>query len=253
MPPPIVDEPDSPDTIEAFVTDLRGLYLQHHNRPTFNQLGRITHRSSSSLHAAVTYSDRLPSQATVSALVEVLAPDQISTWLQRRQRLDPRSQIRATSASEPTSTVDAGTDGVETNGSVGVATTGNGGLQPHNKPSILSAGASTRTIFTSVGVAVALIAGGLLAAPFDRGGISTVAFCSGNYPRSDGRSGQVADDGTWAGWSCELDDGKRVPIDMQLACRQQYPSTGLFGGAQYAVHNSQGFTSWRCYGSPIHG
>ena len=88
---------------------------------------------------------------------------------------------------------------------------------------------------------------------FDRGDLSTVAYCSTNHPRSDGAQGQFLADHTWTGWRCRLDDNTAIPIDMQLACRQQYPPLGPFGGAQFAVHNSNGYASWHCFGALLHG
>ena len=53
---------------------------------------------------------------------------------------------------------------------------------------------------------------------------------------------------TWSGWTCQLGQTV-VVIDMQLACRQQYPPMfGVGGGAQFA-DTGTGYTSWVCYGS----
>lgn len=241
MSAPHDDEQDSPDTIERFVYDLRGLYLGTTDRPTFKQLARLTHRSSSSLHAAVTYADRLPSQTTVRALIQALDPAHLDDWQQRRNSLDPRAMQGGTPTPQTPSTLESPLPQPgEMLPTAAVASTG-------TRPTV----STTRRAVIIAGV-LALIAGWILATPFDLGGVNTVAFCGGNHPRKDGLSGQRVTDGTWLAWHCELDDGTYVPVDMQLACHQQYPASGPFGGAQYAGHRDQGLASWRCYGSVIH-
>lgn len=235
------DTPEEPaDSVDRFVRDLRSLYANAENRPTFKHLGRLTHRSPSSIHAAVTYSDRLPSRATVEPLVKVLDPENLAAWLARHASLDPRQhatgEVPAPATDQPKTP-----DADQAPATLAAMA-----------PSAIS-GPRPRPLLIAAAVIVAGLGGALLTTPFDRGGVSTVAFCGGNYPRTDGRSGQVTTDGSWVAWRCELDDGTFVPVDMQLACRQQYPASGPFGGAQYAVHQSQGLGSWRCYGALVHG
>ena len=232
--------PDEPaDSVERFVRDLRSLYAHAENRPTFKQLGRLTHRSPSSIHAAVTYSDRLPSRATVEPLVKVLDPDHLTDWLARHARLDPRHH----GTQEPPAAGPGAGQASDYSHQVQIQSASTSGAITVHRP---------RATLIAAVIAAGLV-GAALTTPFDRGGVSTVAFCGGNYPRKDGRSGQVTTDGSWAAWRCELDDGTFVPVDMQLACRQQYPANGPFGGARYAVHQSQGLGSWRCYGALVHG
>lgn len=234
--------PDPGDTIERFVTDLGVLREQHPDRPTYLKLARMARRSKSGVHAATTNTEVLPSHDTLRALVGVLAPADVDQWLERRRRLAARPPALQTLE---VSKADLSPPDSKADNSVAPPT-------PSRRPGFVTSSSFDRRIAFTAAVALAVFIGGVLTTPLDRGGVNTVAFCLGNYPRADGRSGQIATGGTWSSWHCQLDDNTLVSIDFQLACIQQYPAAGPFGGAQFALHSSLGHTSWRCYGSLVH-
>lgn len=254
MPAHPPDEPEVPDTVERFVTDLRSLYQEHPGRYTLKRLHSETGLSSSRFGAAIKNTDTLPSADTVEAMVRILDPGHAAPWVERRHRLArpvaggsntaaPSTLFLPPHEPEADPTVPPGGDS-----DAEVKRDDPTPKRPQRPP-------WSRGRWVSAAVALAAILGGLLTTPFELGGVNTVAFCLANYPRSDARSGQVAIGGTWNDWRCQLDDANHteIPIDFQLACRQQYPALGPFGGAQFAAHKNAGFISWRCYGSVVHG
>lgn len=230
MQTPTTGEQLDPDSVARFVTDLDRLRLVHAGHLTFTQLERATGLSRSSLHKAVRDTTKLPSAATTSRLVGFLAPQDVPGWLDRRHQISPEKHAQS---------VQAPIDGPSQ-----AALTAPREAKRSNSPS--------RRLAWLGAIAGSAIATGLLTVPFERGGIDVASYCTSNHPRTDRRSGEF-NDGTWTGWKCLLTDGTTVSVDLQLACRQQYPASGPFGGAQFAVHNNRSFASWRCWGSLLHG
>lgn len=171
MTTPTVTPEEPADSVERFVRDLRSLYAHAANRPTFKQLGRLTHRSPSSIHAAVTYSDRLPSRATVEPLVKVLDPDHLADWLARHARLDPRHHgTPEPPAAGPVAA--QASESVDDPRQVQIQSASTSGAITVHRPRAALIAA----------VIVAGLVGAALTAPFDRGGVSTAAFC-GELPQ----------------------------------------------------------------------
>lgn len=277
MPPSPTGAPFSDDTVEKFVLDLRALFREHPDRLTLQQLADRALVSKSTCGAATKNTSALPSEDTVKGMLQVLDPTNLLAWLKRRNQLArtiaarPRAAITPDSAagstadspadfeadapaqSPPTpvfAVQDSDVARLDSRESTPPPTAASPAASDETRP---RRGRLRRGLWVAA-IAVAGLAGAVATTPFELGGVNAVKFCGGNYPRTDGRSGQIALTGSWDSWRCELDDAEHtsVPIDFQLACRQQYPPIGPFGGAQYAAHVDLGHASWRCYGSLLH-
>lgn len=96
-------------------------------------------------------------------------------------------------------------------------------------------------------VGLAVLIGAALAYPHQVGGLDIADYCANTLQGSLAEHHDV-----WSSWSCVAPGGSAT-VDMQAACRQQYPARlGLFGGAQFAIHRDSGFASWACIGTAVH-
>jgi hypothetical protein len=172
------------------------------------------------LNNAVIRTDRVPTEPVVREFVASLGldPDAVDAWARRRNRLAPETR------------------------------TGNGADQAAGAPNGTPARSRDRRVLVVAGALLAgIIGGSVLTFPHPVGGVDAVTYCAMNLTGSHSEH-----DLTWSGWTCQLGQTV-VVIDMQLACRQQYPPTfGVGGGAQFAEHRDPGYTSWVCYGSLLH-
>lgn len=224
----MINEGTPGDSTAAFVSDLRDLHRRR-GEPTFAAMARRTGVSKTSLNDAMTKLDRLPSSRVVEALVGMLEPAAVAAWLERRVALLP----------QPAPPEDAAA------ASVG------GGTSPSIPPlrdGVRRQRARRAAVMGAVvmGAVVGSMATVVLLTPHELGGVDIATYCAAANPRAV----DVRHESTWNGWVCVLKDGATVPVDVDAACRYQYPGWGPFNGARYAIHGT-GWSSWRCVGALV--
>jgi len=202
------------DSNEAFVQDLAEL----RKGKTYQALSRQTGLAHGTIHAAMTKTTSLPSAGVTERIVRHLDPANADAWLRRRASLT----AAATAVDDRRTLVAEG------------------------PPTAIAPGARRHTLVLFCAAAVSLAAGGLLAGPSQVGGFDAVSYCSTYLPGSTFTHAESYDS-----LGC-VEAGIQIPLDPQLACRAAHPAWGIFGGAQYAVHNGSNWADWRCVGSPLH-
>lgn len=112
---------------------------------------------------------------------------------------------------------------------------------------------AARRFASLAAVALALALGAIpattspAAAATDLGGVSVANYCARNV-----WSGTLAPsiatniNNRWDGWRCAT-RVSLVQVDMNLACRQQYPKRWFWQSNAYAGNPSKTMFGWRCY------
>lgn len=110
-------------------------------------------------------------------------------------------------------------------------------------------------ILAGAACGLAIMSGSLLAtapsahAASDLGGVSVARYCADNVYSGNPlvTSRAVTINNTWSGWRCATQYGALVQVDMNKACRQQYPKSWWWQADAWANHTSNSAYSWRCY------
>lgn len=102
-------------------------------------------------------------------------------------------------------------------------------------------------------LAVALAFGAILAtsapasASSQLGGVSVAEYCARNVGSGTGAPSIATNiNDRWDGWRCATRWGL-ASVDMNKACRQQYPRSWWWQPHAFAGHTSTSMFSWRCY------
>ncbi|GAA4035023.1 hypothetical protein GCM10023063_19190 [Arthrobacter methylotrophus] len=102
--------------------------------------------------------------------------------------------------------------------------------------------ASTLAVTALAAAATLFAAVPAQAAPI--GGVNIAAYCARNVWSGTGAPSQAVNiDDSWDGWRCGTSYGL-VQIQMNLACRQQYP-TPWYRTQPWASHGN-GMYTWQC-------
>lgn len=96
--------------------------------------------------------------------------------------------------------------------------------------------------------AVVIVAPANASAATTLGGVSVAKYCQVNVYSGNifAASKAVNINNRWDGWRCAKINGQLVGVDMNLACRQQYPKSWWQRDA-YAGRVGNGMYDWRCY------
>lgn len=102
---------------------------------------------------------------------------------------------------------------------------------------------------------LATVAGSLMAtvptahAATDLGGVSVARYCADNFYSGNPyvATKAINNSGKWDGWRCATAYGALYQVDMNQACRQQYPKSWWRQPDASANHTSSSAYSWRCY------
>ncbi|MHA6510737.1 hypothetical protein [Tessaracoccus sp. Y1736] len=112
-----------------------------------------------------------------------------------------------------------------------------------------------RVAFKKVAIATAalLLTSAVAAPPASAatllGGVSVARYCQVNVPSGNPyvASKAVNINNRWDGWRCAKINGVLVSVDMNLACRQQYPKPYWWSSNAYSGRVSDSWDAWRCY------
>lgn len=206
-----MDTEDS-DSVAKFVADLQAL-RRARGLDGFKALGRKMGLSHGAVHAALSQSQRLPSEYVLSRMIGFWDPDSVDRWMDRRRRL---AQASADKDPEP--------------------------VEPSTSPSVSTVPGRLAALVSFAAIAILAILGLI---PIDAGGVDVWDFCSTTYgsragtPPAEG----VADGGLWM---CRLESGELVPADMSAACKEQHPAW-TSAGRTFVVHETHSLTTWHCY------
>lgn len=226
------DEPSTepPDYLETFLDDLARLRSRDGNAG-YKVLGRRMGLSHSSVHSALNRRDTLPSEYVLMRMIAEWDPGATEAWLTRRRRL-----ARHLETAEAASEADAPQNSEIADPPLP------GAAEPRGR-AVRRAG---RTLLIAAGVCVVWLVGAGLATPMSTGGVDVYRFCTTNYDGLTGAPPAQNATHTWSDWVCLLQDGRQVPVDMGLACREQHPPLTPLGRT-FADHVRDDSASWRCY------
>lgn len=94
---------------------------------------------------------------------------------------------------------------------------------------------------------VALVAPTSASAATTLGGVSVAKYCAANVASGVLAPSQATNiNNRWDGWRCGTRWGL-VTVDMNKACRQQYPKSWFWQKDAYSGRIGNGMYDWRCY------
>lgn len=220
-----------PDSVERFVADLNALRQAEGNLGV-KALGRRMDLAHGSVHRALSSPTKLPSVYVLKRMIDYWQPDRSAEWLARRRRL-----------ADGELATDGDAERGLTNPGLGSVPEERAVVPARQRPG------RQRAARVLAGAAV-LGLGVFLATPLPRGGVEVIDYCRTNYPGVV-KGPDFTHDESWSGWQCQTPSGRTVPVDMNLACRQQRPpKTPL--GRTFADHRGDGPSSWRCYSAIVY-